>query len=67
MLHCEFFVSSALQKFRSKNYRNFCWNIFVEHTALSPPRISLIFQFSEILTEFIVGAGMLHQNIPTEM
>ena len=24
-------MSSALQKFRSENYRNFCWNILVEN------------------------------------
>ena len=43
--------------------------------ALSPPRISQIFQsaeiplrkLSEILTEFLGGTSILHQNIPTEI
>ena len=48
---------------------------FFSGKALSPPRISQIFQsaeipkrkISEILKEFLGGASILHQNIPTEI
>ena len=48
---------------------------FLSTKALSSPRISQIFQYAEIpqrnlteiLIEFLGGAGMLPQNIPTEI
>ena len=66
----QIFQSAEIRKRKiSANYK------FFSNKALSPPRISQIFQsaeirkrkMSEILKEFLGGASMLHQNIPTEI